>query len=89
MSILELFTEDTRRNDVDWREIVGHKHCSYIGKTCIKTRKSDPSIAIGTCTVQHGVRNSQDIIICPQRFLERGQIFIDCLHLLRGRPIIR
>ena len=36
---------------------------------------SEPALS---CTA----RDPQPIIICPQRLLERGQIFIDCLHLL-------
>lgn len=27
-------------------------------------------------------KESKDIIICPHRLLERGQIFLDCIHLL-------
>lgn len=57
--------------------------CPFTRKRCIKTRKSDPDVAIGTCTVAYGT-SSSDIIICPFRLLENNQIFIDCLHLLTG-----
>lgn len=45
-------------------------------------RKSQPEISIGTCSVSHGAKEARDVIICPHRFLERGQVFLDCLHLL-------
>jgi len=58
------------------------QECRYSGKKCYKTRKSEPDVAIGTCTVAYGKEDSKDIIICPNRLLERNQIFMDCLHLL-------
>ncbi len=57
------------------------QHCGYLNKKCIKVRKSEPSISIGTCTVQYGKENQQ-VIICPHRLIEKRQIFIDCIHLL-------
>jgi len=57
------------------------QHCGYLNKKCIKVRKSEPSISIGTCTVQYGNENQQ-VIICPHRLIEKRQIFIDCIHLL-------
>ena len=53
----------------------------YLSRTCIKVRKSQPEISIGTCSVIHGKAN-RHMIICPFRLLERKQIFMDCLHLL-------
>lgn len=53
--------------------------CPYTGKICIKMRKSDPNVKIGTCSVKY---QNQNIIICPVRLLEHNQIFIDCFHLL-------
>lgn len=44
-------------------------------------RKSDPATAIGTCTVLYG-RSAVPVVICPARWLERRQVFSDCLHLL-------
>jgi Restriction endonuclease NotI len=79
--IVDLFTIPTQRRDIDWKSVVRNRQCVYVNRTCVKTRKSDPGVAIGTCTVQHG-RSPADIIICPHRFLERKQIFIDCIHLL-------
>jgi hypothetical protein len=65
----------------DWKTVVPAEHCPFLGRTCRKTRKSDPTITIGTCTMLHG-RQKRPVIICPFRLLERRQIFHDCVHLL-------
>ncbi|MCG5062090.1 MAG: hypothetical protein KA714_30035 [Limnoraphis sp. WC205] len=52
-----------------------------MARKCLKNRKSEPDITIGTCTVSYG-REARNIIICPFRLLERSQIFMDCIHLL-------
>lgn len=80
--IIELFTISTLRNDIDWKDLVSSQNCAYLSRKCVKTRKSQPEIAIGTCSVKHGVKQVRDVIVCPHRYLERGQIFLDCLHLL-------
>jgi len=61
--------------------VLAAQHCGYLNKKCIKVRKSEPSISIGTCAVQYGKEN-QEVIICPHRLSEKRQIFIDCIHLL-------
>jgi hypothetical protein len=63
----------------DWNAIVQTQPCPYLERKCIKTRKSQPEIAIGTCSVTYGTECD---IICPHRLLERRQVFLDCLHLL-------
>lgn len=80
--ILELFTISTKREDVNWEQIVNKQFCSYLDKKCVKVRKSQPEISIGTCSVRHGIKNPKDVVICPHRFLERNQIFMDCIELL-------
>jgi hypothetical protein len=80
--VSELYTEPTFRADVDWKAVVPQQHCGYIGKRCAKRRKTDPDTSIGTCSVVHGVKNPKTVIICPFRFLERRQVFTDCIHLL-------
>lgn len=83
--VKELFTYPANQSGVNWKAVVKSQHCRYSGKKCFKTRKSDSSIAIGTCTVSYGAgERNRDVIICPNRLLEREQIFIDCLHLLRS-----
>lgn len=81
--ITELFTISTLNENVDWRELILSQPCMYLGRKCVKVRKSQPEISIGTCSVKHGSEHPRNTIICPHRYLERGQIFLDCLHLLK------
>lgn len=80
--ILELYTMSTREPDVDWETVVTRESCAFLSRKCLKVRKSQPDISIGTCSVAHGMKSAQQVVICPFRFLERNQIFVDCLHLL-------
>jgi hypothetical protein len=82
--ILELFTISTSKANVDWQQAVKQQFCGYLEKKCVKVRKSQPEISIVTCSALLGVSEERSAIICPHRFLERSQIFIDCLHLLRS-----
>ncbi len=79
--VVELFGQSVTKPEVDWNAVVAEQQCVYAGKKCYKIRKSDPSTAIGSCTVLYG-KDPAPIIICPSRLLERRQIFTDCLHLL-------
>lgn len=81
--IKEFFTYPVTDTKVDWVRILDEQYCRYTHKKCYKTRKSEPEISIGTCTVTYG-KNNNNIIICPHRLLERHQIFVDCLHLLNS-----
>jgi hypothetical protein len=81
--VAELFTYSTEKKDVDWEQVVQRQHCEYAGKKCFKIRKSEPEISIGTCTMLNGLDRSP-LMICPNRLLERRQIFMDSLHLLTG-----
>src|SRR5579864_8402496 len=81
-TILELFGNSTQRADIDWERVATAQHCPYLDRKCVKVRKSQPEISIGTCSVNHRTQNFQGVIICPHRFLERRQIFLDCIHLL-------
>lgn len=78
--IIEIFGLDTY-SEQNWESVVQEQRCPFRQRICFKTRKSDSSIAIGTCSVLYG-RDPRPIMICPARLLERGQIFADCLHLL-------
>ena len=79
--VVELFGKRTTSIQ-DWEAVVGSQLCPYNSDKCFKTRKSEPSVAIGTCTIYHG-RTRIPLIICPNRFLaDGGQVFIDILHLL-------
>ena len=79
-NVIELFGHPTA-HDENWDAIVKSQQCPYLNRTCIKVRKSQPEISIGTCSVLYG-RQKRPIIICPFRLLERRQIFTDCLHML-------
>ncbi len=80
--VLELFGVYTRgQAPFDWKRLVGGQTCPFTNTKCFKVRKSRPDISIGTCTVRYG-RDEKDVIICPNRLLERKQVFFDCLQLL-------
>lgn len=80
--IIEIFgTPAGTKEDENWNEILEQQWCPYLDKKCIKVRKSQPEVSIGTCSVLYG-EEIKPIIICPFRLLERRQIFTDCLHLL-------
>lgn len=79
--IAEFFNFSTKNELVNWNEILLSQHCGYLNKKCIKVRKSEPNISIGTCTVKYGKEN-QGVIICPHRLIEKRQIFLDSIHLL-------
>lgn len=80
--VVELFGHPTAfAADRDWISLINTQRCPYLGRRCLKTRKSQPDLAIGTCTVSYG-KQAKNIIICPYRLLERRQVFVDCLHLL-------
>lgn len=76
--VLELFGYSSEA-EVDWANVAQAQPCPYLERSCVKTRKSQPETAIGTCSVAYG---GQNVIICPHRLLERRQVFLDCLHLL-------
>lgn len=79
--IIELFAESTLQKNVKWDKILAKQQCSFINKKCVKIRKSEPTISIGTCTVAYG-KSNDNVIICPHRLIENNQIFLDCIHLL-------
>ncbi|MDR1896365.1 MAG: hypothetical protein LBR10_06205 [Prevotellaceae bacterium] len=79
--IVELFATSAKQKGVKWASTVARQQCPFVKKRCVKTRKSEPSVSIGTCTVAYG-RNNDNVIICPHRLTENNQIFLDCIHLL-------
>lgn len=80
-TIIELFGRSTLEDTIDdWQSLISNQYCYFVGKQCYKTRKSEPDVAIGTCTIGTG-RDGIPLIICPNRFLEHNQVFLDCFHL--------
>lgn len=79
--VLELFGVSTASQHHNWAAIIEAQNCPYSGKRCFKVRKSEPDIAIGTCTVNYGAGYSP-VVICPNRMLEENKVFLDCIHLL-------
>jgi len=80
--ISELFGLTARGGPkVNWTLIAAEQHCPFLGRKCLKVRKSQPEISIGSCSVLYG-REPFPVVICPHRMLERRQVFTDCIHLL-------
>lgn len=79
--VVELFGYSAESQQRDWLRIVREQQCPFLSKRCYKVRKSEPDTSIGTCTVLYG-KAQNPVVICPARFLERYQIFRDCLDLL-------
>ncbi|MDY3563335.1 NotI family restriction endonuclease [Gemmata sp. JC673] len=64
-----------------WAGVVSAQQCPYLNRKCLKNRKSEPDRTIGTCTMTYG-KDSNPLMICPFRLLERRQIFEDCKPLV-------
>lgn len=79
--VVELLGISTESRNSDWKSLLQSQGCPYLHQRCVKVRKSQPGVAIGTCTLCSGGQQ-EPIIVCPHRLLERHQIFTDCLHLL-------
>jgi hypothetical protein len=65
-----------------WKTLVKGQQCPFLKRKCLKNRKSEPDVTIGTCVMIYGRRSPRPVVICPFRLLERSQIFTDCVHLL-------
>lgn len=63
-------------------DAVRREDCPFTSERCVKQRKSDPTQTIGACLL--GFKGTP-LVICPKRFLQRHQIFLDCIALLRKR----
>jgi hypothetical protein len=79
--IPELFGRTTADKTTNWAKLLQQQPCPYLKRKCLKIRKSQSDVAIGTCSVSYSSLQAP-VLICPYRFLERSQIFVDCLHLL-------
>jgi hypothetical protein len=79
--VAELYGLPTFR-PADWKAAAADQRCPFLNRKCLKNRKGEPEITIGTCTMIYG-RQPQPVMICPFRLLERSQVFTDCVHLLK------
>jgi len=79
--VAELYGVPTFQS-ADWKTVAEKQHCPFLNRKCLKNRKSEPQITIGTCTMIYG-RQPKPVMICPFRLLDRSQIFTDCVHLLK------
>ena len=77
----EMFGTRSDASAVNWIRTIEEQWCPHLTSKCIKIRKSQPDLAIGTCTVRQG-RQAQEMVICPHRFMAGTQVLADCLHLL-------
>ena len=75
--IVELYGRPTGQS-YPWPDIVAGQKCSLLNRKCLKNRKSEPDVSIGTCTVSYG-RDARNIIICPFRLLEAHPVPSDVL----------
>ncbi len=65
-----------------WKAVVKRQECPLLSRKCLKNRKSEAELTIGTCTMIYGRKDPRPVMICPFRLLERSQVFMDCTHLL-------
>ncbi len=79
--VAELYGLPTYQS-ADWPAISSSQQCPFLARKCLKNRKSQADLTIGTCTMTYG-KAELPTMICPFRLLERGQIFTDCIHLLK------
>lgn len=79
--IIEIFGHPTQDRNVDWKKVVGEAQCPYIEKRCWKTRKSESTVAIGTCSIR-AKKDETPIMICPSRLGGSNRIFSDAIPLL-------
>ena len=79
--IAELYGESVTADGADWAAIVESAQCPYLGRQCLKRRKSEPEVTIGTCSVVFGDLGSP-VMICPFRLLQKRRIFADAVHLM-------
>src|SRR3989338_1617548 len=80
-AIVEFFGYYTKDKKVNWKKVLKDQISRYTKKQSIKVRKRQPGIAIGTVVIKYG-KEQKNLIIDPERFLENGQVFLDCIHLL-------
>jgi len=59
--ISELFNYSTKNNTANWRQIFEDQNCGYLGKKCIKVRKSSPDISNRLSTNGEGIATAMGL----------------------------
>jgi hypothetical protein len=89
--IIEIFGYSRNQPEhIDWASLIREQHCPYLQRRCIKVRKSQPDISIGTCSVIYG-KNSIPVIICPHRLLvvcQEGTDGYNRFNLIRASSVV-
>jgi len=70
---VEVFCHDSSEMTDELKLAISQQYCRFIKSTCVKPRKSEPSVKVGICSLGATVARQQEIqpvIICPQRFKE-------------------
>ena len=52
-----------------WKAAVKRQECPLLNRKCLKNRKSEADLTIGTCTMIYGRKNPRPVMICPFRLL--------------------
>ena len=69
------FDCDANLNEKAFRLAIKQQYCKYIKSTCVKPRKSEPTVKVGICSLGASMANDKTmrpVIICPQRFKEES-----------------
>ena len=80
--IVELCGISRARSREDFERAIRERICPFARGKCSNAKKSNRDSAPEICSVRY---RKNDVIVCPKRFLERNQIFIDCLYLFSSR----
>ena len=60
----------------DWDALTSTQQCPFLNRKCLKNRKSEPELTIGTCTMTYGRKPPVPVMICPFRLLERSRFLL-------------
>ncbi len=88
--VAEVFGYVAHSSSPEAVEAVGEYRCPFLGSRCVKPsqhRGYDPNIPFGACSVWHrgkGILERQPYVICPIRFVQDRQIFLDASKLLES-----
>lgn len=78
MLISEVFGYGVDDQSEEARTVREGKHCPFRNSPCTKSSKTDP---LGICSLSDGIEAAS---LCPVRFVERDQIFMDAARIAFG-----